>query len=63
MRALAEVTIVIVLVSFVTAFTLFSVIAAFDATIDVAFTTFGTDDSLIAGEWALCDGFDTVTCE
>jgi len=63
MRALGEMTVVIVLVGCVAAFTLVSVVAAFEASIAVTFTTFGTDDSLVAGDWALCDGFESVTCD
>jgi hypothetical protein len=63
MRALGQVTLLIALVGFLAAVTLMSVVAVGDAMIAVTFTTFGTDDSLVAGEWDLCDGgFESVAC-
>jgi hypothetical protein len=63
MRALAETTVIIALVGCIAAFTLVSIVSAFEASVAVTFTTFGTDDDLFAGDWALCDALDAVTCQ
>ena len=63
MRAVLELSIIVALVACVAAFTLVSIVAAFEASVAVTFTTFGTDDDLFAGAWALCDGHDALNCE
>ena len=62
MRGIAQVTVVIALVGILAAFTLMSLVAVGDAMIAVRFTTFGTDDSLVANDWDLCAGFDSANC-
>jgi len=62
-RVALEWTVVVALVACVAAFALVSIFMAFEASLAVTFTTFGTDDDLFAGAWALCDGLDAVTCD
>ena len=62
MRAFGQVTLFIALVGFLAVFTLMSLVAVTDAMIAVRFTEFGTDDSLVANDWDLCEGFQSANC-
>ena len=62
MRGIAEVTVIVALVGIVAAFTLMSLVTVADAMIAVRFTTFGTEDSLVANDWDLCEGFASASC-
>ena len=62
MRSITQVTVIVALVGILAAFTLMSLVAVGDAMIAVRFTTFGTDDSLVANDWDLCEGIASVNC-
>jgi hypothetical protein len=62
MRALAQVTFMMALIGFVAALTLLTVITASNAMIAVRFTTFGTGEDLVAGDWDLCESFESANC-
>ena len=62
MRSIVQLTVIVALVGILAAFTLMSLVAIGDAMIAVKFTTFGTDDSLVANDWDLCEGFQSANC-
>lgn len=62
MRSITQITVIVALVAILAAFTLMSLVAVGDAMIAVKFTTFGTDDSLVANDWDLCEGIASVNC-
>ena len=62
MRSITQITVIVALVGILAAFTLMSLVAVGDAMIAVKFTTFGTDDSLVANDWDLCEGIASVNC-